>query len=268
MADVGWRVTRRGLGASAALGALAALAVVVGGRAAAQERPVLVFAAASLKTALDAIAARWRTETGQRAVMSYAASPALARQIEGGAPADLFIAADQDWMDYLAQRRLIHAESRRDLLGNRLVLIAPRRATQAVTIAPGFPLRDLLGDGRLAIGHVASVPGGKYGKAALQALGVWPSVADRLAQAENTRAALLLVARGEAPLGVVYRSDAIAEPAVRVLDTFPESSHPAIVYPLALLAGSRHPQAATFAAYLRSEGGRAVFVAQGFTVVE
>jgi molybdate transport system substrate-binding protein len=232
--------------------------------ASADGRPVLVFAAASLKTALDAIAGEWRAGTGGRATISYAASSTLAKQIENGAPADLFISADQDWMDYLQQRKLIDPKTRVDLLGNSLVLIAPADSPARVAIAPGFALAAMLGDGHLAMADPGAVPAGRYGKAALSALGVWQEVAGRIAAAENVRAALLLVARGEAPLGIVYRTDAAAEPSVRIVGTFPPDSHPPIVYPMVLTIASS-PEAPALAAYLRGPAARALFEAQGFT---
>jgi molybdate transport system substrate-binding protein len=232
--------------------------------AAAQPRPLLVFAAASLKTALDAIASEWRTQTGGRATISYAASSTLAKQIENGAPADLFISADRDWMDYLEQRQLIDPKTRIDLLGNRLVLIAPADSAVHVTIAPGFALAALVGEGRLAMADPDAVPAGRYAKAALSALGVWQGVASRIAAAENVRAALLLVARGEAPLGIVYRTDAAAEPAVKIIAVFPPDSHPPIVYPMALTL-TASPDSPAFAAYLGGPAARALFEAQGFT---
>ena len=242
--------------------AFAALAMT----GAAQARPVVVFAAASLKNALDAVAAQWRRDAGRRATISYAASSTLAKQIENGAPADLFISADLKWMDYLQERKLIDPETRVDLLGNGLVLIAPKDSTVEATIAPAFPLAALLGDGRLAMAEPNSVPAGIYAKAALTSLGVWPMVAGRIAAAENVRAALLLVARGEAPLGIVYRTDAVSAPAVRIVATFPANSHPPITYPVAAIADA-HPDAAAFAAYLRGSPAGALFEAQGFTVL-
>jgi molybdate transport system substrate-binding protein len=197
--------------------------------ASAQSETVVVFAAASLKNALDEIEAACSEATGKRAVISYAASSALARQIEEGAPADIFISADLDWMDYLAERDLIQADTRSNLVGNRIVLIAPKDSDVALDIAPGFDLAGALGEGRLAMANTDSVPAGKYGKAALQVLGAWDAVADRVAQAENVRAALMLVARGEAPIGIVYGTDATSDPNVRVLGVFPEDAHPPIV---------------------------------------
>ncbi len=250
------------------VGAFAALAAeAMTGSAGAGPTNVLVFAAASLKNALDTIDDDWRPESGKRATIAYAASSALARQIEAGAPAELFISADRDWMDYLEERKLIDRKSRVDLLGNRLVLVAPADGAVQVTIAPGFPLATLLAGGRLAMADPQAVPAGRYGKAALVALGVWPAVADRIAAAENVRAALLLVARGEAPLGIVYQTDAAAEPGVRIIAIFPPDTHPPIVYPMALTAASTNPDAPSLAAYLRGPAARARFEAQGFTML-
>ena len=203
------------------VGAFAALAAeAMTGSAGAGPTNVLVFAAASLKNALDAIGDDWRRETGKHATISYAASSTLAKQIENGAPADLFISADRDWMDFLEHSKLIDPKSRVDLLGNRLVLIAPKDSRVDLVIRRGFDLAAALGDSRLAMADPAAVPAGLYGKAALETLGVWSSVANRIAAAENVRAALLLVARGEAPLGIVYQTDAAAEPGVRIVATF------------------------------------------------
>ena len=236
--------------------------------AAAQPRDVLVFAAASLKNALDEIASRYRQETGNRLVVSYAASSALARQIEAGAPADIFISADRDWIDYLAQRKLVRTETQTNLVGNRLVLVAPRDRAVTLTVGPGFPLAQALDGGRLAMADVSSVPAGKYGRAALQALGIWSSVERRLAQAENVRAALLLVSRGEAPLGVVYQSDAAAERNVKIIGIFPLNTHPPIVYPAALTAASAHAAAAEALAYLGSAAARSLFEKHGFSTAD
>lgn len=236
--------------------------------AAAQSGDVLVFAAASLKNAVDDIGAQWERETGKRAVVSYAASPALARQIELGAPADIFFSADLEWMDYLQQRRLIRSETRANLLGNRIVLIARRGSTRSIRLEPGLDLARLIGDGRLAMADTNAVPAGKYGKAALEALGLWPSLQNRIAQSENVRAALLLVSRGEAPLGIVYQTDAAADPYVQIVDTFPENSHPPIIYPVALTTTSRRADAGAFLAYLKSTRAKPLFEKQGFTVLE
>ena len=216
----------------------------------AQTTPVLVFAAASLKTALDAIMAQWRAETGRAVAASYAASSALARQIAQGAPAHLLISADLEWMDYVADKGAIRKETRVNLLGNALVLVG-KPGAPSIEIKPGFDLASRLDGGRLAVGEVSSVPAGRYAKAALQSLGAWQSVESKLAQAENVRAALLLVARGEAPLGIVYRSDAVAEKAVEIQGAFPADSHPPIVYPAALTTLA-HDDAARFLGHIRS----------------
>jgi len=248
------------------LGTLMVLTAVA--LAAAPQRPdgdVLIFAAASLQTALDELVPATARATGSRVRASYAASSALARQIEHGAPADLFIAADLEWMEYVSERRLIQPASRINLLGNRLVLIAPTDRPSALKIAPGFPLAAALGRDRLALADPASVPAGKYARAALTALGVWDSVAAKVAAAENVRAALMLVSRGEAPLGIVYRTDAQIEPRVAVVDTFPETSHPPIVYPAAIVT-TASSGAATVLDFLKSAEARAVFERHGFLV--
>jgi molybdate transport system substrate-binding protein len=228
---------------------------------------VVVFAAASLKNALDAVNETWQAETGRRATISYAASSALARQIEQGAPADIFISADLDWMDYLSEKQMIAPGSRTNLLSNRIVLIASADSAIEANIAPDFPLTGLLGDGRLAMADVKAVPAGKYGKAALERLGVWAEVEGKVAQAENVRAALKLVATGEAPLGIVYRSDAVAEPTVKVIGVFPEDVHPPIVYPVGVIADSSNPDAAEFVKYLQSPRAKQLFEQQGFAVL-
>jgi molybdate transport system substrate-binding protein len=224
---------------------------------------VTVFAAASVRDALDENAKAYQAKTRDRIVVSYAATSALARQVEAGAPADVFISADLDWMDYLERRRLIKAATRRNLLGNRLVLIAPAGSTASVRIAPGFPIADLLRNGRLAMANPDAVPAGRYGKAALEALGVWKDVQSKVVGAENVRAAMVLVARGEAPLGIVYRTDAAADPRVKVLGTFPEGTHPAIVYPIAATVFAK-PAAEAFLKWLAQTEARAVFTKHGF----
>jgi molybdate transport system substrate-binding protein len=234
---------------------------------AAQAADLTVFAASSLKDALDQVSRAWQAKTGKQATISYAASSTLAKQIEQGAPADVFISADRDWMDYLAERNLIKPATRLDLLGNRLVLIAPKDSGLSVKIEPNFPLASLLGDGRLAIANVDSVPAGKYGKAALTKLGIWDAVSLKLAQAENVRAALLLVSRGEAPLGIVYETDAKADPKVKILDAFPENTHPPIIYPVAVVARAQGPAAEEFVTFLKSAEAKAIFEAQGFSVL-
>ena len=226
---------------------------------------VTVFAAASLKNALDDAAKLYQAKTGDTVTISYAASSALAKQIEAGAPADIFFSADLDWMDCLAGKNLINTASRQTLLGNTLVLVAPKDSAVALTIGTDFPLLDALGpDGKLAMASVDSVPAGKYGKAALTSLGVWNAVSSRVAQADNVRAALAFVARGEAPVGIVYGTDAKAEPAVKVVGVFPEQSHPKIQYPLALLASAK-PEARKFLDFLESPEAKPAFEAQGFT---
>jgi len=244
---------------------LASLLALVATAAGAQER-VTIFAAASLKNALDAVAAEWKADSGNDAVIAYAASSALARQIEEGAPADIFMSADLDWMAYLSERNLTKKNTETRLLGNRIVLVAPKESQAATTIAPDFDLAGLLGDGRLAMANVEAVPAGKYGRAALQHLGVWASVEGRVAQAENVRAALALVATGEAPLGIVYQTDAAADPRVRIVAVFPQDSHPAIVYPVAELAGAG-PAARGFLTFLQSAKARSQFESQGFSVL-
>lgn len=242
--------------------AVLALGVLALSRIAAADT-VTVFAAASLKEALDENVKAYQIKVNDRIVVSYAASSALAKQIEAGAPADLFISADLDWMDYLEQRRLIRIDTRQNLLRNRLVLIAPADSKVSVNIAPGFPLARLLGDGRLAMANPDAVPAGKYGKASLEALGVWRDVQARVASAENVRAALVLVSRGEAPLGIVYRTDAAADPKVRVVGLFPENTHPPIIYPVAVTAGGK-PAAALFLRWLGEPEARAIFEKHGF----
>lgn len=231
----------------------------------AQPIPVTAFAAASLKSALEPIARDFAREAGRPLPrLSFAATPALARQIEQGAPADLFFSADVVWMDHLQARGLIRPDSRRDLLGNRLALVAARGAAVSVAIERPGDLLRALGDGRLAVAETTAVPAGRYARAALVSLGIWDDVKSRLAQSENVRAALLFVSRGEAPLGVVYATDALAEPSVRVVADFPPESHPPIVYPVAVTAASRHPDAALFLAFLDSETARARFAREGF----
>jgi molybdate transport system substrate-binding protein len=227
---------------------------------------ITVFAAASLKEALDAAVKPFESRAGHRVAISYAASNALAKQVEAGAPASLFISADTDWIDYVESRGLAVAGSRVNLLANDLVLIAPASSATALRIAPGFDLARALGKGRLAIANPSSVPAGKYARAALSALGVWSGVEARLAPAENVRAALAFVARGEAPLGVVYRTDALAEKGVRIVDAFPPETHPPIVYPLVLLKGAT-PAARALAAHLASPGARATWQRFGFRPV-
>jgi molybdate transport system substrate-binding protein len=226
-----------------------------------------VFAAASLKTALDEIAAQWQRQSGKKVVISYAASNTLIKQIELGAPADIFLSADLDWMDYGQEKNLINAETRSNLLSNRIVLVAPKDATLTLNITRGFDLASALKGGRLAMANVDAVPAGKYGKAALEKLGAWDGVKNKIAQADNVRAALALVSLREAPLGLVYETDAASDPSVKIIATFPEDSHPPITYPLALTKTSANPDARAFLSYIRSSAARPAFERQGFTVL-
>lgn len=224
----------------------------------------LVLAAASLQESLEAAADAWAARGYPRPVLSFAGSSALARQIAAGAPADLFIAADEEWMDFVAAKGLIRPETRRAFLGNRLVLIAPAARPLRLAIRPGFPLARALGDGRLAMADPDAVPAGKYGREALTALGVWSDVASRLVRAENVRAALVLVERGEAAAGIVYATDARASKAVRVVGAFPPASHKPITYPIARLSTSADPQAEAFRRFLLSRQAHAIFTRYGF----
>ncbi|RWM88713.1 MAG: molybdate ABC transporter substrate-binding protein [Mesorhizobium sp.] len=228
---------------------------------------LIVFAAASMKNALDAVNTACAADVGEAATISYAASSALAKQIEGGAPADVFISADLDWMKYLSGKKLTRPDTEVKLLGNQIVLVAPEDSSIETRIEKGFDLAGLIGDGRLAMGDFKAVPAGKYGKAALESLGVWSSVEGRLAQAENVRAALKLVATGEAALGIVYATDAHAEPGVKVIGTFPQDSHPPIVYPVAQMTDSKDKNAPAFLKCLQSAKAGELFKAHGFTVL-
>jgi len=227
---------------------------------------VTVFAAASLKEALDAQVRIFQRDTRERIIVAYGSSTALARQIDAGAPADVFIAADVESMDYADGRGLVDRRSRIILLRNCLALIAPANSAVDLPIVPGFALAAALGDARLAMGNPDSVPAGKYAKRALQSLGVWESVEKHVARTENVRAALALVARGEAPLGIVYVTDALAENHVRVLGLFPESSHPPIVYPAAIVAGRASPRAQALLNYLVSDAARSIWQSHGFAL--
>lgn len=246
------------------------IALLLPGLAAAET--VTVFAASSLKNALDPIAAQWQADTGTEVVVSYEGSAKLAKQIAEGAPADLFISASTQWMDVLAADGLILPDSRKEILGNSLVLVAAGQGVPPVEIVTGFDLKGLLGDGKLSMGTLQSVPAGQYGQEALQSLGVWPAVEANVAQSENVRAALALVASGEAPYGIVYASDAVADDAsgdkVTVVGTFPRDSHTPIVYPAAVVASSANPEAQLFLDALSSEAAAAVFTAQGFIVLK
>jgi len=244
----------------------AALAIAVLPHSAmAQDKSITVFAAASMKNALDDVDAAFTNKSGVKVVASYAASSALMKQIEQGAPADVFVSADLKWMDYGSEKKVVKDETRINLLGNKLVLIAAKDSKIGnVTIAPGLDLAKLAGDGRIATGDVRAVPVGLYAKAALEKLGVWTSVEPKMAMADNVRAALILVARGEAPLGIVYETDAKVEPGVKIVGVFPDDSHEAIVYPVALTASAKS-EAAQYLAFLRSPAAKSIFEGYGFS---
>ena len=242
-------------------------AFVVAASPARADEPVVIFAAASLKTALDEAAALFQARDGTSVRISYAGSLALARQLEQGAPADIFAAADVDTIDYAQKAGVLQADSRFNFLGNRLVLVTARPSRFDTLALTADALRAALGQGRIAAGEVTSVPAGKYAKAALTALGLWDEFGPRLAMSENVRAALAFVARNELPLGIVYASDAKAEPAVKIVAEFPASSHAPIVYPFALTAASHNPAAADFLVFLRSASVKAVFEEAGFQVL-
>jgi molybdate transport system substrate-binding protein len=231
----------------------------------AQEKSLTVFAAASMKNALDDVDAAYTKKTGVNLKVSYAASSALMKQIEQGAPADVFVSADLDWMDYGSQKNVIKDDTRVNLLGNRIVLIAPKDSKLAdVAIGPGFDLAKLAGDGRVTTGDVKAVPVGKYAKAALEKLGAWKAVEPKMAMAENVRAALALVARGEAALGIVYETDAKVEPGVKIIGAFPDDWHPPIIYPVAATTSAK-PETNGYLAFLRSQTAKAIFEKYGFT---
>jgi molybdate transport system substrate-binding protein len=232
--------------------------------ACAQDSGLVVFAAASMKNALDEVDTAYTAKTGVKVAASYAASSTLAKQIEQGAPADVFLSADIDWMDYAAAGNNINAATRVNLLGNGIVLVAPKDSKiDQVTIAQGFDLAKLAGDGKIATGDVSSVPAGKYAKAALEKLGAWQAAAPKFAMAESVRAALALVARDEAVLGIVYSTDAKVEPGVRIVGTFPPDSHPAIIYPVAATVTAK-PAAADYLAFLRTSAVKTIFEKYGF----
>jgi molybdate transport system substrate-binding protein len=232
--------------------------------AAAEDKTLTVFAAASMKNALDDIDAAFTAKTGVKIVASYAASSALAKQIEQGAPADVFVSADTDWMDYAIARKNINETTRVNLLGNSIVLIAPKDSKiDNVTIGQGFDLAKLAGDGKIATGDVKAVPVGKYAKAALEKLGAWQAAEPKFAMAESVRAALTLIARGEAALGIVYSTDAKVEPGVKIVGTFPTDSHPAIIYPVAATTTAK-PETADYLAFLRSSAAKAILEKYGF----
>ncbi|WP_300539241.1 molybdate ABC transporter substrate-binding protein [Sphingosinicella sp.] len=244
---------------------LVLLALLGADPARAQSAAPVVLAAASLQEALSEAADAWARQRHPRPVLSFAGSSALARQIEAGAPADLFISADEAWMDRLEQRSLLAPGSRRVIAGNRLVLIAPSDSPVKLRIAKGFPLARALGSGRLAMADPAAVPAGRYARAALEALGDWAAVEPRVVRSENVRAALALVERGEAPLGIVYATDAAASRKVRVVGVFPASSHPSIRYPAARLRTAKAKDAPAFLAFLGSRQARVIFARHGFS---
>jgi len=252
------------MAAHAAPVALADHAAAPPGRTAAA---LLVFAAASLADVIDEIDRAFTAQTGTDARASYAASSVLAKQIESGAPADVFLAADREWMDYLDERGLLKRGSRRDLLGNTLVLVAAADSTLQLKVVRGFDLAGALGKGRLAVADPDSVPAGMYAQAALTKLDVWDQVKGRLARADNVRTALEYVARGESPLGIVYGTDARAEKRVRVVGVFPDDTHPPITYPVALTASAR-PEAERYSEFLRSDAARQIFTRRGFTMLK
>jgi molybdate transport system substrate-binding protein len=225
---------------------------------------LLVFAAASMKNALDEADAAYKSAGGSAVTASYASSSVLAKQIEQAAPADIFISADSDWMDYVATRSLIKADSRANLVANRLVLIAPKMSDAKIEIAPNFPLAAALGEGKLSMGDPGSVPAGLYAKSALTKLGVWDQVRGHVIGAENVRAALAFVSRGEAPFGIVYETDAKIDPGVRIVGVFPENSHDPIVYPVAITAQSHNDEAGKYLAFLKSSAAREIFQKYGF----
>ena len=230
----------------------------------AQDKSLTIFAAASMKNALDDVDAAYTAKTGIKITASYAASSALAKQIEQGAPADVFVSADTDWMDYAIGKKNINEPTRVNLLGNSIVLIAPKDSRiDNVPIGPGFDLAKLAGDGKIATGDVKAVPVGKYAKAALEKLGAWPAAEPKFAMAESVRPALTLVARGEAALGIVYSTDAKVEPGVKVVGTFPPDSHPAIIYPVAATTTAK-AEAAAYLDFLRSSAAKAVLEKYGF----
>jgi molybdate transport system substrate-binding protein len=230
----------------------------------AQDKSLTVFAAASMKNALDDVDAAYTAKTGVKVMASYAASSTLAKQIEQGAPADIFVSADTDWMDYAINKKNINVPTRVNLLGNSIVLIAPKDSKiDQVTIKNGFDLAKLAGDGKIATGDVKAVPVGKYAKAALEKLGAWQAAEPKFAMAESVRAALALVARGEAVLGIVYSTDAKVEPGVKIVGTFPANSHPPIIYPVAATATAK-PDANGYLAFLRTSAAKAIFEKYGF----
>ncbi|MGN6569892.1 MAG: molybdate ABC transporter substrate-binding protein [Pseudolabrys sp.] len=248
--------------------AIAALLVAFAPHGAVAQQSITVFAAASLKNALDDVDAAFAKANGAKVTASYEASSALAKQIEAGAPADVFISADLRWMDYVAERKLIKTDTRFNLLGNKLVLIAPKDSKlDHVAIGQGFDLAKLAGDGRIAVADVKAVPAGLYAKAALEKLGAWAAAEPKLAQAENVRATLAFVARGETPLGIVYETDAKIEPKVKIVGVFPDGSYPAVTYPVAATANTSKAPVTQYLGFLRTKQARDIFEKYGFNVL-
>lgn len=228
---------------------------------------VVVFAAASMKNALDTVASDFQTATGHRVTISYGGSNALAKQIIQGAPADIFVSAAVNWMDEVENAGLVAEGTRKDMFGNTLVLVAHGKDAKPFEIGTGFDLSGLLGDGKLSMAMVDAVPAGQYGKAALEALGIWDAVEPKVAQADNVRAALMLVSMGEAPYGIVYATDAAADDNVTVVATFPADSHKPIIYPGALLTTAADDADRAFYEALMSDMGNAKFAEQGFVIL-
>jgi len=255
---------RSWLGAAVVTAAAAFLSLTSLAAPAAAQEKVTVFAAASMKNALDNANKAW----GKEVTVSYAASGALAKQIEGGAPADIFISADLDWMKYVSDKKLVKEDTKSNWLGNRLVLVAPKDAAKPVEIKSGFDLAGLLKGGKLAMGEPKAVPAGKYGQAALEKLGVWASVEKSVALADSVRSALAFVSRGEAPYGIVYQTDVTADPGVTMVGKFPEDTHPPIIYPIAILTESKSKDAAAYLEFLKSAKAAPFFEKEGFTVLK
>ena len=257
-------MTKRTIWTHMAVALAMAVSTLSPARGLAETKPPLVLAAASLQESLTAAADAWTKKGHAKPTISFAASSALARQIDAGAPADLFISADEPWMDDVQKNGFVAAGTRLSFLANRLVLIAPASSHASIAIKPGFALVQALGDGKLAMADPDSVPAGKYGKASLTALGVWPQVQDKVVRGDSVRAALAFVERGEAPFGIVYETDAKASKGVRIVGVFPETSHPPITYPIARLTSASSPDAEGFRRFLISGTGRAIFKGYGF----
>jgi molybdate transport system substrate-binding protein len=248
--------------------ALAILAAMLYLRALpASAEDVVGLAAMTLQNVIDDVAGAYEQQTGATVAFSYGPSPALVKQIENGAPVDIFISADSDWMDEAEAKGLIRAGTRINLMSSQLVLIAPRERAMPVKIEPGFPLRDMVGDGHLIMCDPMMMPAGRYGRAALQSLGVWQTIRDRVANADNVRAALAFVSRGEAPLGIVFDTDAALDTGVKIVGVFPKDSHPPIVYPAAMIGSSEHSEAASFLVFLTSTKAKAIFEKYGYSLL-